>query len=205
MANLAEDLAAVLFDHGSGVALEGVAERIIGGEEEPRIAAGLHDRFSGPVGERPGVVGPVDRVGGAFRTGEIRGRRAGDEKYLILVAHDLVHGERDRGRRHVDDHVDLVDVDPGPHHVRTDVRLVLMVRADDLDLHAFGGSAEILDRHARRDHGALSAEIGIGPRHVVHHADLDGSVGVLRLCAATPEHDRDRRESEQSLHKASSC
>jgi hypothetical protein len=177
-----------------------MAEGIVGGQEEPGVAAGLHYRFSGSVGERPGVIGPVDRVRSAFGAGEIRGCRAGDEKYLVLVAYDLVHCERNRGRRHVDDHVDLIDVDPGAHHVRADVWLVLVVGADDFDFHAFGGGAEILDRHPRRNDGALTAEIGISPRHVVHDADLDGSVSVLRLRAAAPEHDRERRETEQSLH-----
>jgi hypothetical protein len=30
----------------------------------------------------------------------------------VVVMHDLADGERDRGGRHVDDHIDLVDVDP---------------------------------------------------------------------------------------------
>jgi hypothetical protein len=75
-----------------------------------------------------------------------------------------------------------------------------MIGTDDFDFHAFGGGAEILDRHPRRNDGALAAEIGIRPRHVVHDADLDASVAILRLCAAAPEHDRERRETEQSLH-----
>src|SRR6266851_410526 len=131
VAHLAQDLAAILLDHGSSVAFERVTEGIIGGEEEPRVAAGLHDRFAGAVGERPGVIGPVDRIGSAFGAGQIRGRCAGDEKYLVLVAYDLVDCERNGGRRHVDDYIDLVDVDPGAHDVRADVRLVLMIGTDD--------------------------------------------------------------------------
>src|SRR5262249_59330851 len=104
-------------------------------------------------------------------------------KYLVLVAHDLVHCERNRRCRHVDDHIDLVDVDPGAHDVRADVGLILVVGADDFDFHAFGGGAEIFDRHPRRNNGALAADIAITPRHVVHDADLDGSVAILRLGA----------------------
>ncbi len=39
----------------------------------------------------------------------------------------------------VDDDVDLVDVDPGVGEARGDVRLVLVIAEDDLDLHALGG------------------------------------------------------------------
>src|SRR5262249_54048752 len=94
----------------------------------------------------------------------------------------------------------LVGVDPRAHDVRADVRLVLMVGADDLNLHAPGGGAEILDRHARRDHRALAAQVSIGARHVVHDADLDGAVGVLRLRAGAPEGDRERRETDEPFH-----
>ena len=181
MAHLAQHLAAVLDHDRRGVALERETEGVVGGEEEPGVAAGLHDRLAGAVGQRPGVVGPVDRVRRALRAGQVGGGGARDQEHLVLVAHDLVDRERDRGGRHVDDHVDLVDVDPGAHDVRADVRLVLMVGADDLDLHALGGGAEILDRHARGDHRALAAQVGIGARHVVQDADLDDAVGVLRV------------------------
>src|SRR5712692_1943301 len=177
-------------------------EGVVGGQEEPGIAAGLHDRGAGAVGERPGVVGPVDGVGGALRAGQIGGGGARDQKHLVLLAHDLVDRERDRGGRHVDDHVDLVGVDPGAHDVRSDVRLVLVVGADDLDLEALGGGAGVLDRHAGGDHRAWAGQVGIGTRHVVHDADLDGAVGVLRLRGRTPEGERERGETDQPFHMA---
>ena len=205
MAHFSEHLSTILLDHSCGVAFERVAEGIVGGQEEPRIPAGLYNRFSRPVREGPGVVGPVDRVGGAFRAGQVRGRRTRHKKYFVLVAHDFVHCERHRGGRHVDDHVDLIDVNPGPRDVRADVRLVLMVGADDFDLHAFGGRAKILDRHPCCDDRALPAQIGIGPGHVVHHADLDCSVRILSLRRAAPECDGERRQSDQPFHMVPSC
>jgi hypothetical protein len=51
---------------------------------------------------------------------------------------ERVDGERDAGVRHVDDDVDLVDVDPLTRDVRADVRLVLVVGGDHLDLPALG-------------------------------------------------------------------
>ena len=36
--------------------------------------------------------------------------------------------------------------------------------ADDLDLHALGGGAEVLDRHLRRDHRARAGDVGVQAR-----------------------------------------
>src|SRR4029078_11558294 len=112
MAHAAHDLAAVLLDDRGGVALERVAEGVVGGEEEPGVAAGLYDRLAGTVGERPRVIGPVDGVRRTLGTGQVGRGSARDKEHLVLVAHDLVHGERDRGPRHGDDHADLIYVDP---------------------------------------------------------------------------------------------
>ena len=112
MTHLAQHLAAVRLDDRRGVALQRVAEGVVGGEEEPGLAAGLHDRLAGAVGERPGVVGPVDGVGRALVP--VRSEAAAPEtrNTLFFSRDDLVDGERHRRVRHVDDHVDLVDVDP---------------------------------------------------------------------------------------------
>src|SRR5262249_25530533 len=131
---------------------------------------------------------------------EVRGRRARDEKYFVLIAYDFVDCERHRGGRYVDDDVDLIDVNPGPHDVGANVRFVLMVGADDFHLHAFGGGAKILDRHPCRDDRALPAQIGIGPGHIVHHADLACSGGILRLRGAAAEYDGERRQNDQPFH-----
>jgi hypothetical protein len=77
----------------------------------------------------------------------------------------------DQGGRHVNDHVDPAGVDPPAHDIRPDVWLVLMIGADDLNLHALGGGAEILNCHARRDQRAPAAQVGIGARHVVQDPD----------------------------------
>ena len=66
-----------------------------------------------------------------------------------------------------------------------------MIGADDLNLHALGGSAEILNCHAHRNQRAPAAQVGIGARHVVQDPDPDGAVGVLRLRPRAPEGDRE--------------
>jgi hypothetical protein len=104
------------------------------------------------------------------------------------------------GGGHVNDHVYLAGVDPPAHDIRPDVRLVLMIGADDLNLHTLGGGAEILNCHARCDHRASPAQIGIGARHVVKDADFDGAVGVLRLRAGAAEGDGEGRETDEQFH-----
>src|SRR5262249_23527684 len=60
------------------------------------------------------------------------------------------------------------------------VRLVLMVAADELDLHAVGLGIEIRDRELRGSHRAGAADVGIEARHIAEDGDLDDAVGVLR-------------------------
>src|SRR5678815_5157180 len=63
-------------DYAFGHARERVTERVIGGEEEPAIAAGFHDCAAGAVGQHPGVVRPVNGIRRAGFAGQIRGRRS---------------------------------------------------------------------------------------------------------------------------------
>ena len=82
MTDLAEHLAAIGLDHRRGVALERMTEGVVGGEEEPGVAAGLDDRLAGAVGQHPGVVGPVHGVGRAL--GPVRSDEAAPESMNTL-------------------------------------------------------------------------------------------------------------------------
>ena len=150
-----------------------MAEGVVGGDEEPGVAAGRHDRLAGAVGERPCVIGPVDRIGRAFVAGERRTRGPGDQEDLVLFLDDLVDGERHARIRDIDDHVDAVDVEPLPGHVGTDIGLVLVIGGHDLDRRLAHLAAEVLNRHLCGYHRTLAGEIGIEARLVVEHADLD--------------------------------
>ena len=101
------------------------------------------------------------------------GRRAGVEHDDVLLARDIADRERNAGIRRVGDDVDLVVVDPLPRDVDADIRLVLMIAAQHLDLPALGAQAGILDRHIGRHHRIGAADIRIEAVHVVEHADLD--------------------------------
>src|SRR5690349_17586408 len=63
MAYLAKDLTATLDDDRFRVALEGVAEGIVGGQEEPGVTPLFDERIARAVGQGPGVVDPMHGVG----------------------------------------------------------------------------------------------------------------------------------------------
>ncbi len=60
MAGFAHDLAAGGLDRGGAIAGQILAEGVIGGDEEPFLAAGLRHRLAEGVAELISVVGPVD-------------------------------------------------------------------------------------------------------------------------------------------------
>ena len=193
MLDPADDLAAIGIDHRRRVALQRGAEGIIGGEEEPGVAARLHQRLPRGMGQHVGVVGPVHRIWRALRIGEIGGRGARVDVDAVLLLDDVVDGKRDAGIGHVDDDVDLVDVEPLPRDRGADVGLVLMIARDDVDLPALGGEAGILDRHLGRQRRAGTAEIGIEAGLIGERADLDGLVLRERRTGG----DRRQRRAEQ--------
>jgi hypothetical protein len=76
----------------------------------------------------------VESVGLAGVAGETRRRRAHDDVDFLLLLRKLVNRERDRGGRQFGDHVDAFDVVPAPRNGAAEIRLVLVVGGDDLDL-----------------------------------------------------------------------
>ena len=180
MADLAQDLAARLRDDRLGVALERVAEGVVGGEEEPGVAAALDHGAAGALGQRVGVVGPVDGVGRACLP--VRSDEPAPELMKILFF-SLVIWLTASATEEVgtsSDDVDAVGVVPLPGDVRADVGLVLVVGRDDLDLDALVRRLEVLDRHAGGDHRAFAREVGIEAGAVVQDADLDRDLGLRR-------------------------
>ncbi len=118
----------------------------------------------------------------ALHFAPVRSEDAGPEptNTLFFCAGNLADGQRHAGIRHVDDHVDLVDVKPLIGDLRADVGLVLVVGADHLDLDVGMILHEVLRRELRRGNRARAGIVGIKARHVGQHADLD--VHLLRTC-----------------------
>ena len=110
-----------------GVALQCVAERVVGGDEEPGIAARFHHGPAGRLRQHGGVVGPVDGVGVALRAGQIGRCGAGIHINLVPVLGDAGDRQADARIRAVEDDVDAVAVVPLPCDAGADIGLVEMV------------------------------------------------------------------------------
>jgi hypothetical protein len=78
----------------------------------------------------------------------------------------------------------VLDVIPAPRDRARQIRLVLVVGGDDLDLLAEHLAAEILDRHLGGFQRIFAAVIGIDAGLVVEDADLDALRGSRR-CTST--------------------
>jgi len=176
MLDAAQHLAAIGKHDARSIALERVAEGIVRGQEEPAIAARLGQRLAGAVGKHIGVEGERNRVRRARLAGEVGGGGARIEMHHVLLARHVAHRERNAGIRRVDDGIDLVIVDPLPGDVGAEVRLVLVVAAQHIDLPALRRQAGVLDRHLDRCNRIGTADVGIEARHVVEYTDLDDLV-----------------------------
>ena len=99
----------------------------------------------------------------------------------------------------------MIDIEPLPGDIGTDVRLVLMVGADDFDFHAVRSGIEILDRHLGCGDRARSADVSVEARHVIEHAELDSNVLGLRGGAAQGGGRDDKSCSKSHLSSSLRC
>ena len=197
MPDAAQHLGTQLGERGFGVGLQRQAIGEINGHEVPGLAALLDDRAGGAVGDRVGVPVVVNAVGRAVFVRQSRRACAIDDGDTVLFLDKAHHGQRDRGVHHVGEHVDMVDVNPFACLGHADVRLVLVIRGEDLDGLAQDFAAKILDRHLGRDDGARPGDIGKRARHVGQHANLDDLVGYLRRLRARKACGQDCRGDER--------
>ncbi len=164
--------------------LDPLAERIIDREEVPVLAATRHHRGRGGVAGRPGVVDPLDGVWRAGLAGEIRARGRGRQEGHAAVAQERVDGETDGRVRHVDDGIDALDVEPFARDGAADIRLVLVIGIDDLDLDVLAAAVEVFRRHARGLDRAHAIGVLKDARDVVEHAYAHDIVRYLGACRA---------------------
>ena len=156
---LAEHLAAGAGDEARGILLQRMAERIVGGDEEPGVAAFLHRRIDHAVRHRPGVVDEVEMVRSAIAAGDVGRCGAGEDRHLVLLLHQVGDRECRRGQRHIGDDIDALVVEPVARDGDRDVGLQLQVRLHDFRLDRRVVAHEVLDRHLRAEH---RAKAGIG-------------------------------------------
>ncbi len=93
MPHRAEHLPAIRLHHIRRVLFQRLAERVVGREEVPRLAALLRHGQSGAVGERDGIVSVMNRVGRALLVGQRIDARTHVDVRNLLFSGDLVGRE----------------------------------------------------------------------------------------------------------------
>ena len=170
-------------------------ECVVGHQQEPGLPALCQHRLGGAGGLGVSVECPVKAGGRTFLIGQLRGRGPRQQRDLAALARKLLHCERDRGIGEIGDRGDALAVEPTARDRRGEVGLVLMISVDHLDRAAEHVAAEILDRHARREHRGRAAKVAIEPALVVEHADADRL--LLRPATGRRQNSGSRHGSEQ--------
>ena len=191
MAHASDYLAARRFDGAPRIGLERMPERVVDGDEEPSVEP-LGDLGARKAGaERVAVMEPRRLGGGAVLAGEVGGADGARDRDAVALLGDSFHCQRHGGIGEVDDHVDVIDVEPSAYDGDADIRLVLVIADRHLDGLAEHAPAHVLDRHAGRDHRAGATETGIDARLVVEHTDFDdalrGPRGAREQCGQSEQ------------------
>ena len=179
MARRADDLSAGRGERQGGIPLQGLAERVIHGQEIPRVEAGRRQRARRRGALAPGVGDPLHGGRRAELAAEVGGHRARRQGDPAAVLHQVDDAERDPGIREVHDAGHPLLIDPAPRDREADIRLVLVVGGQDLDLQSAGLLGEILEREVGGGDRARPDLIRERAAHVAEHADLDAAAGHL--------------------------
>ena len=166
MPHRAQHRAAHGLHHRGGVGLQTVSERIVRCQEEPCLAACLHDRAAGAARLRHGVVGIVNRVGSAQLVGQRRTACTDIDVDLLFFLGHLGHGKRSTRVGAADQHGQVLSVEPFACASASDVGLVLMVHRQQFDRHAVDLSPEVIDGHLDGQRAILAVDVGVDTGHV---------------------------------------
>src|SRR5258708_11110575 len=124
MTNGTEHLSAGGFDGFRRLSFQIMPKGIVGGDEEPSLAALGNNRFAQSAAVRIGIISPVDRVGCAFFTGEQGGAGARTDDHLVLLLGQISDRECYRRISQVENRTDVLIFVPAPGNLNTDVGLV---------------------------------------------------------------------------------
>ncbi|MNT07682.1 hypothetical protein D3C72_1423970 [compost metagenome] len=157
MARAAQHLAARFLHETGGIAFQRFAEYVIGGDEVPGLAAGLHHAFHDGVRQGVGVGRPLRAERAALLAAEVARKAAADQRRAAFFPGNALRGQPGRTGAAIHHGNQALRVEPAAHQRRGHVRLVLVVGAHHFHGLARHLAAEVLDGHAHRHLGTLSA------------------------------------------------
>jgi hypothetical protein len=169
---------------------------VVDREEVPALVAFGDQRLGKSRGIRIGIVNPLDAIGRALLAGQFGRRRGREQRDLVLLLGERLHGERHTRVRHVGDDVDTVDVKPVADDRVGHIGLVLVVGGNEFNRLIADLAAGIFDRHFRRLYRAEARLVGIRTRHIAEHADLDRPIQRLRLRGGRAKQDGACQDSQ---------
>ena len=187
--------AAVLFDVIGRLGFDALAERIIHREKIPVLSATPHHRRCRGVAGRPSVIDPLDRVGRAGLSGQIRAGRGRCEEGHFCVANERIDSETDGRIRHVDNGIDRIDIEPFARDCRADIGLVLVIGVDDLHFDILAATVEIFRGHPRRLYRAHAVGVLENPGYVVEYADPHHIAGNFSMRRPTRGQGQRKRQA----------
>ena len=162
-------------DHRGSVANHGLAQRIIGGDEVPFLAAvtGRDSRRS--CAKRPRYRKSTGSYWGSSisRSDRTRPRwRQSTPPWYPRTTSFTARPTAEFGTSAIAS--TLILIDPSARDAGPDVRLVLVIGRDDLHLEIGVLLHEVFGGHLRSRDRSLASIVGIRPGSIVEHADLDG-------------------------------
>ena len=170
----ADHLPAGALDERRCIALQGVAEGVVGGDEEPGLAPRLDQCAAVGARQHVGVERPVHRGRRAALAGQVGGARAGDQEHLVLLPRNLRDREADGAVRHIDDRVHASLVEPCARDAGADIGLVLMVGLQHLDRQPRKSGRRLRRRLLRAGDRAGAGGVAIRTGQIGQHAEANG-------------------------------
>src|SRR5690554_3417400 len=185
MAHTADHLAAVLFHHLGHVSFEGMSESVVGGQHEPAVTTLIDDGSGGAVGQRIGIIGPVDMVRRAVLVGDTRRRCIVDDTQTIILFNYTSRGDNYRGGYQTGYQINVTRVVPFTHGIGAHVGAVAVVGTENFNRGFVNAAAEVPDSHTQRIQATRPGQVTIVTGHVgqitdAYFTDADFCLGAGR-------------------------
>ena len=116
---------------------------------------------------------------------------------LVLLPGEFADGKSHARIRYVDNDVDALLIEPVASGVDRDVGLILVVRRNDIHLHALFRRFEVFDRQFGGNDKSFTGRVGIDARPIIQYTDLDL---CLRTCCRRRHEGRRHNQQSSKAH-----